>query len=113
MKVSTTGTLLKIFDTQEFESGFKKREFVVKVDEYNEIKMELQKDRVDFLDKLKEGDEVETSFFVNGRHWKDDKWFVSLTCGFIKKAGESSNAMPVNENIKVTAEDTNDDGLPF
>jgi uncharacterized protein YciI len=86
MKVATHGELLRIFDTQEFESGFKKRQFVLKVDEYTEVILEVQKEKVDFLNKLNEGDNVEVTFFVNGRHWKDDKWFNTLTCTYIKKA---------------------------
>ena len=107
MKVSTTGTVLKVFPTQEFDSGFKKRTFILKVDEYNELPLDMTKDKVDFLNNINEGDQVDVSFFVGGRHWKDDKWFPSLTCGYVKKMdGDTAPA-----TVAATTE-VNDD-LPF
>ena len=105
MKVSTNGTVIKVFPTQEFDSGFKKRTFILKVDEYNELPLDMTKYKVEFLDKINEGDEVEVSFFVGGRHWKDDKWFPSLSCVYVKKTeGKSEPATTVSAH---------EDDLPF
>jgi hypothetical protein len=106
MKVQVAGTVKKVFATQEFDSGFKKRQFVLKVDEYTEILLEMQKDNVDYLDKIKEGDKVDTTFFVNGRHWKEDKWFNTLVCVYIK-------GMQTEEPKKEEAVQEYNDDLPF
>ena len=54
------GTLEAKFDTKEFKSGFKKKEFVVNTGgEYPQsIKMEVVKDNIDKLEGIPVGTEV-------------------------------------------------------
>ena len=108
MKVDNMkGTLIKKFDL--FEKGdFKKLEFVIKVDEYNELKIQAVADKIDFLKNINEGDQVEFSYFVNGKAY-NDTWFVNLTIAYIKKMEVSNTASAPSSNLVA---DTADD-LPF
>ena len=85
MKVEGRGVVVKKFDL--FTKGdFKKLEFVVNVKsgEYdNPVKITAMRDRVDFAEKLKEGDEVEFSAFIQGNEW-DGKYFTNLNLAYVK-----------------------------
>jgi hypothetical protein len=74
-----TGTIKVIGTAQEFESGFKKRQFVIRTSgEYpQEIALQFFRDKCDMLDKYKAGDSVTVWFNIVGREW-DDKYFVNL-----------------------------------
>jgi hypothetical protein len=104
MKVENQqGTVIKKFDV--FEKGnFKKLEFVVNVKsgEYdNPVKITAINDRVDFAEKLKEGDKVEFSAFVQGNEW-EGKYFTNLNLAYVK----------VLEAETASVEDSGD-SLPF
>jgi hypothetical protein len=70
-----TGILELKKDTVEVGAkGFKKREFVL-LDNSNDnypqyIAMEFIQDKVDLLDNVNIGDEIEISFNLNGRKWE-------------------------------------------
>jgi hypothetical protein len=94
MAYELTGTIKKIFDRQDFPSGFYKQEFVVTTDERypQDVKLDCLKEKVDLLGPLKEGDRVKVSFDVRGREW-NEKFFVDLTAWKIEQdSGESSGA---------------------
>lgn len=83
--MNLTGTIHKVFDTQVISERFKKREFVIKVEQGNYdqyISMEFQRDNVGQLDKVKEGMRVSVDFQINGREWispkGDVKYFNTL-----------------------------------
>jgi len=63
------GTLEAKFDTKEFKSGFKKKEFVVNTGgEYPQsIKMEVVKDNIDKLEGIPVGTEVICKIDIRGR----------------------------------------------
>ena len=63
------GTLEAKFDTKEFKSGFKKKEFVVNTGgEYPQsIKMEVVKDNIDKLEGIPVGTEVTCKIDIRGR----------------------------------------------
>ena len=63
------GTLEAIFDTKEFKSGFKKREFVINTGgEYPQsIKMEVVKDNIDKLGTIKIGTDITCKIDIRGR----------------------------------------------
>ena len=63
------GTLEAKFETKEFKSGFKKKEFVVNTGgEYPQsIKMEVVKDNIDKLGTIKVGTEVTCKIDIRGR----------------------------------------------
>ena len=103
------GTVLKVMDTQTFDSGFTKREFVVSTGgDYNQdVKFEVIKDKCATLDDIKEGAYVEVSFNVKGRE-HDGKFYTNLQAWRVLAstgdAGVSADADPLANN---------DDDMPF
>jgi ATP-dependent protease Clp ATPase subunit len=79
MSYELTGTITHIFDAMEFESGFKKREFVVKTDDKypQDVKFEMvknknaEKDMTNVLDKYAVGQKVNVSFDIRGNAYND------------------------------------------
>ena len=67
------GTLEAIFETKEFKSGFKKREFVINTggDYPQSIKMEVVKDNIDKLDTLPIGSDVRSEESGVGKNCVD------------------------------------------
>lgn len=87
------GSIKEIFQTQSFDSGFTKREFVVTTKEQypQDIKLELIKDRCDLVDAYKKGDQVKVHFNLRGNEY-NGKYFVNLQAWRIETltAGKSS-----------------------
>lgn len=88
MSFDLQGKIIKIDDVQTFNSGFTKREFVVKTDENypQDIKFELVKDKTSLIEKFQLGDDVKVSFDVRGSEW-NGKYFVNLNAWRIEAAG--------------------------
>ena len=120
MAYELTGKIKKIFDQQDFASGFYKREFVVTTDERfpQDIKLDCLKEKVEMLAGLDEGSPVKVSFDIRGREW-NDRYFVDLTAWKIEKAtGEDSaesapvaHAQPAEDPASYGIED--DEDIPF
>lgn len=74
-----TGTIKVLNDMQTFESGFKKREFVVTTQgEYSQdIKLEALKDNADKLANFKVGDTVVVNFDIRGNEY-NGKYYNNL-----------------------------------
>lgn len=123
-----TGTIEIIGAVQEFDSGFKKRQFVIKTSgEYpQDIVMQFFRDKCDILKKYKVGDKVTVWFNLAGSEW-DGKYFVNLNAWRIAMTSESNfegikQSSPDQMNGEM-AEDFNDgqrrlmneqqDDLPF
>lgn len=99
-----------------FDSGFKKREFVITTDDQypQDVKLELTKsknaenDKTAVLDKYSIGDRVNVSFDVRGNEYKG-RYYVNLVAWKIKPAeGSGSNDEPAPAEQEET-----DDGMPF
>lgn len=80
-----TGVVEKVFDTEQVNDKFRKRTLVVNdmQDKYPQvISFQCVQDKVDLLDLLGEGQEVEVSFNIRGREWTspqgDVKYFNTL-----------------------------------
>jgi hypothetical protein len=98
------GKVKLLFDTQEFASGFKKREFVVTTQEQypQDVKFEAIKERIDMIDQLKVGDEVTVHFNIRGNEYQG-KYFVNLQAWRIEKgAGTSASAAPTGTASSAT-----------
>jgi hypothetical protein len=91
MSYEIIGIIQEIYETMTFESGFQKREFVLNVSDNPDYpkypKFEMTKDKVDFLDKYKVGDQVKVKFGLGGNRWdKPDgttQYFTSLSAFYI------------------------------
>lgn len=121
MAYEMTGKIKKIFDQQDFPSGFYKQEFVVTTTEDRfpqDIKLDCLKEKVEMLKDLKEGDEVKVSFDIRGREW-NERFYVDLSAWKIEPAAAGSSAPGKREEQAVPAEDPGnysvdeDDDIPF
>jgi hypothetical protein len=80
MELALNGKIERIFETQTYPSGFKKREFILKTDDqYPQlIKIECLKDNCEKLSNFTPGENVKVSINLRGNE-KDGKYYVSIT----------------------------------
>jgi len=107
------GRIKVIMDTQTFDSGFQKREFVVTTKEQypQDIKLECIKDKVGLLDSISVGDEVKASFNLRGNEY-NGRYFVNLQAWRIdKQEAEDLTVNDINQEFQASQEA--EDDLPF
>jgi hypothetical protein len=88
------GKIKLISETQNFPSGFSKREFVVTTanDKYpQDLKFEIVKDKCPLLDDFAPGQDVQVNFDIRGNEY-NGKYFVNLSCWKIQVANGASAA---------------------
>ena len=114
-----SGQIKEIMDLQEFDSGFKKREFVVTTpgDYPQHIKLELIKDKVSVIDPFREGEHVVVSFNLRGNEYKG-KFFNNLQAWKVEyQEGKETMAQAEAAAAVATAEahagQQGEDNLPF
>jgi hypothetical protein len=111
------GVVLVVSETVQVSDKFKKREVVVSdtTEMYpQEIMVQFTQDKVDLLDAVAEGQEVEVSFNLNGRPWVspsgETKYFNTLNGWKIEAVGQA----PVQATVATAAPQAEDEGdLPF
>ncbi len=113
-----TGKVKLISETQTFDSGFPKREFVVTTNEQypQDIKLELIKDKTSLVDNIAPGSEVKVSFNIRGNEY-NGKYFVNLQAWKIDtieagSAQASAASAPSGGSLNGTLPAADDD-LPF
>ncbi len=116
------GRIIKVMDTQSFDSGFSKREFVVNTFKENypqDIKFEVYKEKCEALNAFQAGDEVKVEFNIRGNEY-NGRYYVNLQAWKIEKStGQAQDAqMPNFENIQKASPSLSDapaepDDLPF
>jgi hypothetical protein len=78
MSFELTGPLHLIENVVEISASFKKREFVIEVEnernpEWNDfIKFQITQDRCSLLDNFQVGQKVKVTFNIRGRKWEKD-----------------------------------------
>ena len=80
MAYDLTGKIKLIQDPMTFDSGFKKREMVVIVEDGKypqEINLEFVQDKIALLDDLQPGQEVTVTFDIRGREY-NGRYFNNL-----------------------------------
>ena len=97
------GKLEAKYDTKEFSSGFRKREFVINTggDYPQTIKLEAHKDNIKKLDSISVGDFIVCSININARLW-EGTYYNNIVAWKI-----STDAKPTQ------VEAVEDEGLPF
>lgn len=89
MKFEIVGKIILIDDTQQISDNFKKREFVIEVEnernsDWNDfIKFQITQDRCDILDACKLNQKIKVYFNIKGRKWEKDgkvNYFSNLEC---------------------------------
>jgi len=110
--ITKEGTIIAIDDIITFDSGFTKREFVIKTtddgDYPQDIKFELVKDKTSLIDKYNIGDRVTVFLNIRGREW-NEKYFVNLVAW--KLEGQGTASAPVAAPDTVSAEEAEE--IPF
>lgn len=110
-----TGKLIVKDDTQQVSDKFKKREFVVELEndrnpEWNDfIKFQITQDRCDILDAYEIGDTMNVHFNIRGRKWEKDgkvNYFSNMEAWRLEKIQEA-------EAVPEMPPETEDDDLPF
>ena len=107
MTYEMTGTVKLIMDTMTFNSGFTKREFVIRVEEGRfpqEIKFQCVRDRINALNGIKAGDVVKIGFEVRGHEW-NEKYFVDLEAVSVSKVDADGTSVTMDEPAPPPADD--------
>ncbi|MEQ9188177.1 MAG: DUF3127 domain-containing protein [Cryomorphaceae bacterium] len=93
MSMEVEGSIKVVFDTQTFNSGFQKKEFVITTKEQypQDVKFELIKERIDLIDPYSEGDNIKVHFNLRGNEY-NGKYFVNLQAWRIEPVGSSQAA---------------------
>ena len=125
MAFELKGTLKKLFDQQDFPSGFYKRDFVITtMEQYpQDIKFSALKEKSEQLSKFSEGDVMNVKFDSRGREY-NGQFYVDLNAWRIEAdqagapaapgapQGVSAAPMPPVPPMPATAP-ADDDDLPF
>ncbi|MBL4561744.1 MAG: DUF3127 domain-containing protein [Labilibaculum sp.] len=124
MNFEINGKMIVKEETQAINDRFKKREFVIEVEnernsDWNDfIKFQLTQDRCDLLETVSLYEEIKVSFNIRGRKWEKDgkvNYFSNLEAWRIEKIQASGS--PVPEMPEFKAEDVppapEEDDLPF
>lgn len=114
MSYELEGVIKEIKETQSFDSGFQKREFVVETPgEYPQsIKLEFTKDKCSILDNYGVGQSVRVKFNLRGNEY-NGKHFVNLQAWQIEADPIQSKPSESKTPEQSPPAPTNEDDLPF
>lgn len=114
MELKINGKVKVIMDTQTFDSGFSKREFVITTQEQypQDVKLECIKDKTSMLDSLSAGDDVDVSFNVRGNEY-NGRYFVNLQAWRIEKGAPGAAPTPEAPDTSLEPLAEGEDDLPF
>ena len=96
MAYDVTGRLHEIFDEQQVSEKFRKREFVLEVQDGQypqHIKFQLTQDKVTLVEPFKMGDEVKVTFDLRGRGFNKNGqmlYFTNLEAWKIEAGGAAN-----------------------
>ncbi|MEL6636930.1 MAG: DUF3127 domain-containing protein [Bacteroidota bacterium] len=123
MAFDVEGKLYKKFDTTQVTDSFKKREFVLEVEDgaYPQIvKFQLVQGNCDKIDPYNEGEQIKVTFNLRGREYTKEgrtSYFTNLDAWRIERAGNASApAAPAAGDFPSAADEppaTATDDLPF
>lgn len=127
MSFEVEGRLHKKLDTVQITDSFKKREFVVEVEDgaYTQIiKFQLTQNNCDKLEPYNEGDQMKVTFNLRGREYNkngETMYFTNLEAWRLEKVGAAVAPASAGANLEnlPTASDepstdsTEADDLPF
>lgn len=112
MAYELTGKVKLIQDEQTFDSGFRKREMVVIVEDGKypqEINLEFVQDRISLLDNLSPGQEVTVTFDIRGREY-NGRYYNNLQGWKVASADDSDD---YNQAPPPSDPTDFDDDIPF
>ena len=108
------GRVKLIMDTQTFDSGFTKREFVVTTEEQypQDVKFECIKDKTALLDSYNVGDTINVHFNIRGNEY-NGRYFVNLQAWRIEAGAAQGEMPPAPAEPPVEEFSSEEDDLPF
>ncbi len=111
------GTVKEVFDEQTFGSGFRKREFVVTMEDGKypqDIKFECVQDKIQLLEGISPNDTVTVKFDIRGREWKGN-YYVNLSAWQVNPSGgaRSGSAGEDSTDSGTAQEEAPPDDIPF
>lgn len=105
MSLEIQGKLHEVFATQQITEKFKKREFIVDMDDngYQQyIKFQLNQDKCTLIDSFKKGEEIKVSFNLSGRAFTsktgDQGYITNIIAWKIQSLGNAANTSNENSN---------------
>ena len=125
MNYEISGKLIVKENVQEISATFKKREFVIEVEnernnDWNDfVKFELRQDRCSSIDQYNVGQRVKVSFNVRGRKWEKDgrvSYFTTLEAWRVEVADTQAAAnqpLPQYQTTEIPPADDATGDLPF
>lgn len=125
MTFEVTGKVHEIFNTNQVSDRFRKREFVIEIQDgaYQQyIKFQLNQDKTDLVEPYRIGDEVKVSFNLSGKPFTDRNGIVQYFNNLVVWKIEGANSVSTtgaaiaagkgyNQNFASIEPDNND--LPF
>lgn len=126
MNFELSGKIIEIYNVNQVNERFKKREFVIEKTENNggmvftdTIKFQLTQDRVSLIDNFKLGDEVKVNFNIKGNRWERDgrvNYFINLDAWKIEPVSQLANTTmeePPTPSLDDLPPEEEEDDLPF
>jgi len=122
MNFEISGKVILKEDTQQISDRFKKREFVIEVEnernsDWNDfIKFQLTQDRCDLLETVSVDENIKVSFNIKGRKWEKDgkvNYFSNLEAWRIEKMQAAAAAEMPEFNAADMPPAPEEDDLPF
>jgi hypothetical protein len=100
MSFEMKGKIKKIFDQQDFPSGFYKRDFVITTeDQYpQDVKFTATKERTEQIARCQEGDAVLVKFDIRGREYNGN-YYVDLNAWRVEAGQGGGAAAPQAPNV--------------
>jgi single-strand DNA-binding protein len=125
MAFDIEGKLYKKFDTQQVTDSFRKREFVIEIQDgaYPQlIKFQMTQSNCEKLDSFNEDSQIKVTFSLKGREYTKDgrtSYFTNLDAWRVEKTGgetsspNASNAFPAATDEPAAMDTPDTDDLPF
>ncbi|WP_185859365.1 DUF3127 domain-containing protein [Blattabacterium cuenoti] len=111
------GKVKKLFESQKFDSGFRKREIVITTEEPypQNILIEFIQDKVDLLENIRPKDKIKVFINIRGREWTNPegviKYFNSIQGWKIEDYSPGSSKKTSAISPSLSSDDFDD--LPF
>lgn len=125
MALEIQGKLLEKFETMQVTEKFKKREFVLEVDDngYTQyVKFQLNQDKCSLIDQHALNDVIKVSFNLSGRPYTkktgEKDYITNIVAWKIDRLGAQNADNAVNPvagagSFQLNQSDSEDDNLPF
>lgn len=121
--LSVTGKIYQIQDIQKINDTFSKREFVLELTNDDQVYVQkvsfsLLRDKVNLMNSMEKGQEVEVKFYLNGRDWTSPqgevKFFNTLDAQEVNVLNKQNSEISNNQNsLNQIVQMGSDEELPF